>query len=92
MGFAALLGAGGLVALRTGVLPRWTAVVALVGAVSFVITFLTTLHGTADGSVFGYGFFPGIVALVTWSVATSITSYRATRRAGHVPAALDTHL
>lgn len=52
MGFATLLGAGGLVALRTGVLPRWTAVVALVGAVSFVITFLTTLQGTADGSVF----------------------------------------
>lgn len=77
MGFAALLGAGGLVALRTGVLPRWTAVVALVGAVSFVITFLTTLGGTADGSVFGYGFFPGIVALLTWSIATSIASYRA---------------
>jgi hypothetical protein len=51
--------------------------VALVGAVSFVITFLTTLEGTADGSVFGYGFFPGIVALRTWSIATSIASYRA---------------
>ena len=33
MGFAAFLGAGGLVALRTGVLPRWTAVIALIGAV-----------------------------------------------------------
>ena len=47
---------------------------ALVGAVSFVITFLTTLQGTADGSVFGYGFFPGIVALLTWSIATSIAT------------------
>ena len=82
MGFAALLGAGGLVALRTGVLPRWTAVVALIGAVSFVVTFLTTLQGTADGSVFGYGFFPGVVALLTWSIATSIASYRAVRPAG----------
>ena len=71
--------AGGLVALRTGVLPRWTAAVALIGAVSFVITFLTTLDGTADGSVFGYGFFPGVVALLTWSIATSIATYRAQR-------------
>jgi len=51
--------------------------VALIGAVSFTITFLTTLDGTADGSVFGYGFFPGVVALVTWSIATSIARYRA---------------
>ena len=74
MGFAAFLGAGALVALRTGILPRWMAVVALIGAASFTITFLTTLDGTADGSVFGYGFFPGIVALLMWSIATSIAS------------------
>ncbi len=80
MGFAAFLGAGGLLALRTGVLPPWTAVVASVGAVSFVVTFLTTLDGTADGSIFGYGFFPGIVALITWSIATSIAAYRSLRR------------
>ena len=46
-----------------------------------MITFLTTLQGSADGSVFGYGFFPGIVALLTWSIATSIASYRAVRPA-----------
>lgn len=79
MGFAAFLGAGGLIALRTRVLPRWTAIVALIGAVSFMITFLTTLDGTADGSIFGYGFFPGIVALITWSIATSIAAYRLSR-------------
>lgn len=79
MGFAAWLGAGALVALRAGVLPRWIAVVALIGAASFTITFLTTLDGTADGSVFGYGFFPGVVALLTWSIATSIAGYRAVR-------------
>jgi len=79
VGFAAFLGAGGLLALRTGVLARWTAVVALIGAVSFTVTFLTTLDGTADGSVFGYGFFPGIVALIIWSVATSMAAYRAAR-------------
>jgi hypothetical protein len=78
MGFAAFLGAGGLVVLRTGVLGRWIGVVALIGAVSFTITFLTTLDGTADGSVFGYGFFPGIVALVIWSIATSIAGFRVT--------------
>ena len=79
MGFAAWLGAGALVALRAGVLPRWTAVVALIGAASFTITFLTTLDGTADGSVFGYGFFPGVVALLTWSIATSIASVSPSR-------------
>ena len=91
MGFAAMLGATGLIALRTGVLPRWTAVVTLIGAVSFTITFLTTLDGTADGSVFGYGFFPGIVALLTWAVATSIASYRAVRPSSHVRAAAEAH-
>jgi hypothetical protein len=89
MGFAALLGAGGLVTLRTGALARWTAFVALVGALSFSITFLTTLDGTADGSVFGYGFFPGVVALVTWSVATSIAGYRAVPAAQ--PPAMEAH-
>ena len=79
MGFTAWLGAGALVALRAGILPHWVAVVALIGAASFTITFLTTLDGTADGSVFGYGFFPGVVALLTWSIATSIASYRAVR-------------
>jgi hypothetical protein len=81
MGFAGFLGAGGLVTLRSGILPRWIGAVALIGAVGFSIAFLTTLDGTADGSVFGYGFFPGIVGLVTWSVATSITSYRAEHNA-----------
>jgi hypothetical protein len=76
MGFAAFLMAAGVVTLRSRVFSRWISIVALVGAVSFLITFLTVLDGTTDGSPFGYGFFPGIVALVVWSVATSITSYR----------------
>jgi len=53
-------------------------IVALIGAASLVITFLTVLDGTTDGSPFGYGYFPGVVALVTWTIATSIASYRAT--------------
>jgi hypothetical protein len=77
MGFAALLAAAGLVTLRSGVLPRWTGIVALVGAVAFLITFLTTIAGLGEDSVFGYGFLPGILALVIWSIATSIVSYRA---------------
>jgi hypothetical protein len=76
MGFAAFLMAAGVVTLRSRVFSRWISIVALAGAVSFLITFLTVLDGTTDGSPFGYGFFPGIVALVVWSVATSITRYR----------------
>lgn len=77
MGFAAFLTAVGLLTLRTRVFPRWTGVVALIGGVSFLVTFLTVLDGTTDGSPFGYGFFPGIVALVTWAIATSVATYRA---------------
>lgn len=76
MGFAALLGAAGLLTVRRGAFPRWTGVVALVGAVAFVITFLTLIAGTGKDSVFGYGFLPGILALATWSIATSIAGYR----------------
>jgi hypothetical protein len=77
MGFAAFLMAAGLLPLRTGVFARWTGILALIGAVSFLITFLTVLDGTTDGSPFGYGFFPGILALVTWTTARSVASYRA---------------
>lgn len=77
MGFATFLMAGGVLTLQTGLFARWTGIVALVGAVSFLVTFLTVLDGTTDGSPFGYGFFPGVVALVTWTVATSIAAYRA---------------
>ena len=77
MGFSALLGSAGLLTLRTGVFPRWTGIVALIGAVAFLITFLTLVAGTGEDSVFGYGFLPGILALVIWSIATSIARYRA---------------
>ena len=56
--------AAGLLTLRTGVFARWTGIVALIGAVCFLITFLTVIDGTTDGSPFGYGFFPGILSLV----------------------------
>ncbi len=77
MGFAAFLGAVGLSTLRSGSFPRWTGVVALVGAVAFLVTFLTAVVGLGEDSVFGYGFLPGILAVVTWSMATSIAEYRA---------------
>ena len=38
MGFSALLGAAGLLTLRTGAFARWTGIVALIGAVSFLIS------------------------------------------------------
>jgi len=77
MGFAAFLMAAGLLTVRTGVFARWTGIVALIGAVCFLITFLTVIDGTTDGSVFGYAFFPAIVSLVVWAVATSVARYRA---------------
>ena len=76
MGFAALLGSAGLVTLRTGVFPRWTGIVALIGAIAFLITFLTLITGAGKDSAFGYGFLPGVLSLVTWSMATSLASYR----------------
>ena len=76
MGFAAFLMATGVLTLRTGALARWTGIVALIGAVSFLITFLTVLDGTTDGSPFGYGFFPGVASLVVWTAATSVAMYR----------------
>jgi hypothetical protein len=87
MGFAAFLGAAGLSTLRSGSFPRWTGVLALVGAVSFIITFFTAVVGLGEDSVFGYGFLPGILALVTWSMATSIAEYRAVATSAHGHAA-----
>src|ERR671915_1258605 len=77
IGFAAFLAAGGLVTLRSGVFARWTGVVALIGAVSFLVAFAAILSGLGEDSVFGFGFFPGVLALVIWSIATSIATYRA---------------
>jgi hypothetical protein len=77
MGFAAFLMAAGLLTLRTGVFARWTGYVALIGAVAFLVTFGALLTGTGENSPFGYGFFPGVVALVIWSIAISIGRYRA---------------
>jgi hypothetical protein len=82
MGFAALLMAAGLLTLRSGVFARWVGIVALVGAISFLIAFLTLLAGTSEDSVFGFGFFPGVLALVVWSVATSIAAFRAVAEMG----------
>jgi hypothetical protein len=86
MGFAALLGAAGLSTLLSGSFPRWTGVVALVGAVAFLITFLTAVVGLGEDSVFGYAFLPGILALVIWSIATSIAEYRAVATSTREPA------
>jgi len=80
MGFAAMLGASGLLTLRTGVFARWTGFVALIGAVAFLITFVTILAGTHEDSVFGYGFLPGILALVIWAAASSAGTYRSLNR------------
>jgi Domain of unknown function (DUF4386) len=77
MGFAALLMAAGLLTLRSGVFARWTGVVALIGAVSFLVAFAAVLSGLGEDSIFGFGFFPGVLALVIWSISTSVANYRA---------------
>jgi hypothetical protein len=76
MGFAALLAAAGLLTLRSRVFARWTGIVALIGALAFFITFFTVIAGASEDSVFGYGFPVGILAIATWSIATSIAQYR----------------
>ena len=82
MGFAALLASAGLLTLRTGFLARWIGIAALVGALAFVITFLTLIAGPGKDSVFGYGFFVGFVTLAIWSIATSTARYREAVREG----------
>ena len=77
MGFAALLLTAGLLTLRSGVFARWTGAVALIGAVGFLVAFATVLSGLGKDSLFGFGFFPGVLALVVWSIATSVARYRA---------------
>ena len=67
----------GLLTLRSEVFSRWTGVVALIGAVSFLVTFAAVLSGLGEDSLFGFGFFPGVLALVIWSIATSLARYRA---------------
>lgn len=82
MGFAALLGSAGVVTLRSGALPRWTGIIAIIGAIGFVATFASLIAGTGKDTAFGYGFLPGILSLVVWSMAASIAMYRATGTPG----------
>jgi hypothetical protein len=81
MGFAALLMAAGLLTLRSGVFARWVGIVALLGAISFLITFLTLIAGTGEDSVFGFGFFPGVVALVIGRSSRALRDTARSRRA-----------
>jgi len=77
MGLAASLAATGVLIMLSGVFARWIAIVALLGGVAFFITFFTLIAGPSEDSVFGYGFFPGFLALTIWSIATSVSTYRA---------------
>ena len=87
VGFAALLLSAGVLTLRTGVFSRWTGIVALIGAVCFLVTLFTVLNNTGNGSAFGYAFFPALLSLVIWIVATSVARYRAVAPLGaEVPA------
>jgi hypothetical protein len=82
MGFAAMLAAAGLLTLHSAVVARWIGVVALLGALAFVVTFFTLLAGLSEDSAFGYGFAAGFLALAIWSIAMSIAAYRAVPRPG----------
>jgi len=82
MGFAAFLMPVGLLTLRSGVFARWTGIVALIGAAGFIIAFAAVVSGLGEDSIFGFGFFPGVLALVIWSIATSVANYRSPADAG----------
>jgi hypothetical protein len=77
MGFAAFLVPAGVLTLRSGVFSRWIGIVALVGGVAFLVAFLAVIDGLGEDSLFGFGFFPGVLALVIWSIATSLATNRA---------------
>jgi hypothetical protein len=77
MGFAAFLAAAGLIGLRSGLFARWIGIVALLGALAFLMTFFTLIDGPSEDSVFGYGFPVGFLALAIWSIAMSLARYRA---------------
>ena len=49
---------------------------ALIGAVSFLVAFAAVLSGLGEDSLFGFGFFPGVLALVIWAIATSVAQYQ----------------
>jgi hypothetical protein len=51
--------------------------VALIGAAGFLVAFAAVLSGLGEDSLFGFGFFPGVLALVIWWIATSVALYRA---------------
>lgn len=76
VGFATLLITAGIVALRTGAFARWTAVVAFIGGIAFLVTLLTVVGSNPDDSAFGIGYPIAFLCLAIWSVATSISNYR----------------
>jgi hypothetical protein len=52
--------------------------------VSFLIAFAAVLSGLGQDSIFGFGFFPGVLALVIWSISASVANYRAATDAANV--------
>ena len=76
MGFAAFLIAAGVLTLRSRVFARWTGIVALIGGASFLVTFLLSSTGQQTAVRSGTGSFQAAVALVTWTAATSVATYR----------------
>ena len=91
VGFAAMLSAAGLLTLRTGAFARWTGIVALIGAIGFLLTFLT-VFGDSNDSAFGIGYPIGFLALIIWSVGISIqTSRRVGRGASDQGASRGSH-
>jgi len=80
MGFAVLLAAAGLLTLQTRVFARWTGILALIGALGFLVTFLTVTDPDDGDNVFGVGFPIGFLCLAIWSIATSVATFRASDR------------
>ena len=76
MGFAVMLGEGGILTFRTEVFARWTGIIALIGAVAFLVTFLAVTDADNDDTVFGIGYPVGFLSLAIWSAVTSFFTFR----------------
>ena len=83
MGFAVMLAAAGLLTLRSGVFARWLGIVALLGALAFVLTFFALIRAPAKTASLATAFF-----LASWRSRSgrSRRVSRATARWGLPPA------
>lgn len=82
VGFAVWLQAGGMLIIRTRVLPVWLGAVAMLGGLGYVITLFSVLAPEDDGGAAGIGYPVGFLALLIFVLVSSILLVR---RVGREP-------